>query len=191
MHTVWKTQFFDFEGEHLGLVSAAQVLELGETGRRPSDELAVVVIGSGARRYGLVVDAIRGEQSLAVQPLEPIFGKLRDIASCALLDDGAPVLILDVPDLLLSIDAAARRRRCTSRRRRPGRGAASTARILVVDDSLTVREMQRKLLPGAATGSTSRIDGIDGWNVRAQRRLRPGDHRRRHAAHGRHRAGQH
>ena len=103
IHTLESKQFFDFGGEHLGLVSASQVLELGDTDAG-SGELPVVVIGAGARRYALVVDAIRGEQSLAVQAIDPIFGKMRDIAAAALLDDGEPVLILDVPDLLLSID---------------------------------------------------------------------------------------
>ncbi|UUZ49947.1 chemotaxis protein CheW [Massilia sp. B-10] len=103
IHTLENKQFFDFGGEHIGLVSAAQVLELGQL-VQAADELAVVVIGSGLRRCALVVDTIRGEQSLAVQGLDQIFGKLRDISSAALLDDGAPVLILDVPDLLLSID---------------------------------------------------------------------------------------
>jgi two-component system sensor histidine kinase and response regulator WspE len=78
----------------------AQVLDLGDAPL--AHELAVIVIGT-RERYGLVVDAMRGEQSLTVQPLEPTFGKLRDVASCALLDDGAPALILDVPDMLLSI----------------------------------------------------------------------------------------
>ncbi|HZV64621.1 MAG TPA: chemotaxis protein CheA, partial [Telluria sp.] len=79
IHTLENKQFFESGGEHLGLVSAAQVLELGELAPG-ADELAVVVIGSGLRRYALVVDAIRGEQSLAVQALDPIFGKMRDIS---------------------------------------------------------------------------------------------------------------
>ncbi|HEY0062754.1 MAG TPA: chemotaxis protein CheA, partial [Telluria sp.] len=85
IHTLENKQFFDFGGEHIGLVSAAQVLELGQLAAG-ADELAVVVIGTGLRRYALVVDAIRGEQSLAVQGLDQIFGKLRDISSAALLD---------------------------------------------------------------------------------------------------------
>jgi two-component system sensor histidine kinase and response regulator WspE len=38
-------------------------------------------------------------------------------------------------------------------------------RILVVDDSLTVREMERKLLTGRGFEVDIAIDGIDGWNV--------------------------
>jgi two-component system sensor histidine kinase and response regulator WspE len=172
LHTLESKQFFDYDGEHLGLVSAAQVLELGQMAPGVG-ELAVVVIGAGGsanQRYALVVDAIRGEQSLAVQPLDPLFGKLRDVAAAALLDDGAPVLILDCADLLLSIEKLL------------GEGALhqmsqgaheqrKAKRILVVDDSLTVREMERKLLLGRGYQVDIAIDGIDGWNV-----VRSGDY---------------
>ncbi|CUI08333.1 hybrid sensor histidine kinase/response regulator [Massilia antarctica] len=170
IHTLENKQFFDFGGEHLGLVSAAQVLELGQIGSG-AGELPVVVIGAAQRRYALVVDTIRGEQSLAVQALDPIFGKMRDISAAALLDDGAPVLILDVPDLLLSIDKLLHEGGLHQLGARGGPEKRKVKRILVVDDSLTVREMERKLLQGRGFQVDIAIDGIDGWNV-----VRSGDY---------------
>jgi two-component system sensor histidine kinase and response regulator WspE len=164
LHTLEGKQFFDFAGEHLGLVSAAQVLELGQMAPGPG-ELAVVVIGAGQRRYALAVDAIRGEQSLAVQPLDQVFGKLRDIASAALLDDGAPVLIVDVADLLLSIDKLLHEGGLQPLAQPGEQQLRQAKRILVVDDSLTVREMEKKLLLGRGYQVDVAIDGIDGWNV--------------------------
>jgi two-component system sensor histidine kinase and response regulator WspE len=106
---------------------------------------------------------VRGEQSLTVQPLEPTFGKLRDVAAGALLDDGTPVLILDVPDLLQSI--ARLLGTGAALRLAPGAPvAASARRVLVVDDSLTVREMQRKLLAARGYRVDVALDGEDGWN---------------------------
>jgi two-component system sensor histidine kinase and response regulator WspE len=154
----------DDAGGQLGLVAASQVLDLGAT--VAGTDLALVVIGTGRERYGLVVDAVRGEQSLTVQPLEPTFGKLRDVAAAALLDDGTPVLILDVPDLVLSIG----RLLDTGAALRLGLAAAGPAdganarRVLVVDDSLTVREMQRKLLAARGYHVDVALDGVDGWN---------------------------
>ncbi len=164
IHTLENKQFFDFGGEHLGLVSASQVLELGDTSAEGS-ELSVVVIGAGARRYALVVDAILGEQSLAVQAIDPIFGKMRDISAAALLDNGDPVLILDVPDLLLSIDKLLHEGGLHQLAKSDAAERRKTKRILVVDDSLTVREMERKLLLSRGFLVDIAIDGIDGWNV--------------------------
>ncbi|MEC5163081.1 MULTISPECIES: hybrid sensor histidine kinase/response regulator [unclassified Janthinobacterium] len=170
IHTLENKQFFDLGGEHLGLVSAAQVLELGAAPAGAA-ELAVVVLGSGARRYALVVDAIRGETSLAVQALDPIFGKMRDISAAALLDDGEPVLILDVPDLLLSIEKLLHEGGLQPLAQAEQDGRRKVKRILVVDDSLTVREMERKLLQARGFAVDIAIDGIDGWNV-----VRSGDY---------------
>ncbi|HBO78022.1 MAG TPA: hybrid sensor histidine kinase/response regulator, partial [Cupriavidus sp.] len=38
-------------------------------------------------------------------------------------------------------------------------------RVLVVDDSLTVRELERKLLSGRGYDVAVAVDGMDGWNV--------------------------
>ena len=164
--TLQGRQYVNLEdtGEQLGLVAAGQVLELGET--VAGADLALIAIGTGRERYGLVVDAVHGEQSLTVQPLEPTFGKLRDVAAAALLDDGTPVLILDVPDLVMSIG----RLLDTGAALRLGvhaagpAGGASARRVLVVDDSLTVREMQRKLLAARGYHVDVALDGVDGWN---------------------------
>lgn len=169
VHTLENKQFFDHQGEHLGLVAAAQVLELGDM--EHVEELAVVVIGGSTKRYALVVDKIRGEESLAVQAIDPIFGKMRDISAAALLDDGEPVLILDVPDLLLSVEKLLEEGGLHQLTRADHAGRRRMKRILVVDDSLTVREMERKLLVGRGFEVDIAIDGIDGWNV-----VRSGDY---------------
>ncbi|OYO25667.1 hybrid sensor histidine kinase/response regulator [Janthinobacterium sp. PC23-8] len=170
IHTLENKQFFELKGEHLGLVSAAQVLELGEADASGED-LPVVVIGRGKQSYALVVGAIRGEQSLAVQAIDPIFGKMRDISAAALLDDGEPVLILDVPDLLLSIDKLLHEGGLHQLAQGGPAQQRRAKRILVVDDSLTVREMERKLLLGRGFAVDVAIDGIDGWNM-----VRSGDY---------------
>jgi two-component system sensor histidine kinase and response regulator WspE len=161
IHTLEDKQFFVLGGEHVGLISAAQLLALGETPSAPA--LPVIVIGNPQRRYALAVDAIIGEQSLAVQPLDAMFGKLRDISSAALLDDGSPVLILDVADLLVGIERLAGSGGL--RRLQRAAGVTRHKRILVVDDSLTVREMERKLLAARGFEVDTAVDGIDGWNA--------------------------
>ncbi|GAB3413187.1 response regulator [Massilia agilis] len=162
LSTLGGNQFFELDGQHVGVVAAAQVLALGAP--EPADELALVVIGSGRERHALAVDAILGEQSLTAQPLEPVFGTLRDIAAGALLDDGAPVLILDLPSLLVSIGKLLSEG-ALQRVDQPRGNKAGVRRILVVDDSLTVREMERKLLAARGYHVDVALDGMDGWNM--------------------------
>ncbi|TFW35000.1 hybrid sensor histidine kinase/response regulator [Massilia horti] len=169
LRTMGGSQYFEHEGAHVAVVAAADVLDLPAAPVAP--ELSLVVIGAGRERYALAVDAVRGEQSLIVQALEPTFGKLRDIAAASLLDDGAPVLILDVPDLLVSIARLAGQGALRQVAAEGGAQEQPRRRVLVVDDSLTVREMERKLLAGAGYLVDVALDGVDGWNT-----LRAGDY---------------
>src|SRR6185295_13082728 len=96
-------QHFEFEGRHIGLVTARQVF--GADAPVPTgDDLPVIVVGDQHHTYGLVVDRFLGERELVVQPLDPQLGKVKDIAAGALMEDGSPVLIVDAEDLIRSMD---------------------------------------------------------------------------------------
>jgi two-component system sensor histidine kinase and response regulator WspE len=128
--------------------------------------LPVVVLGSHTARYGLVVDRFLGERELVVQPLDPRLGKVKDISAAALMEDGSPVLIVDVDDLIRSIEELVRERPLTLVQHNSlemiGR---KEKRVLAVDDSLTVRELIRKLLASRGYLADVAVDGMDGWNA--------------------------
>ena len=50
------------------------------------------------------MDRFLGERELVVQPLDARLGKVKDISAAALMPDQSPVLIIDVDDLLRSIE---------------------------------------------------------------------------------------
>jgi two-component system sensor histidine kinase and response regulator WspE len=89
-----------------------------------------------------------------------------DISSVAVMLDGSPVLIFDVEDLVRSIDnlLAGRRLRKLSQTMEAIEDRKQK-RILVVDDSFTVREMERKLLESRGYLVDTAVDGVDGWNA--------------------------
>ncbi|QVM95690.1 MULTISPECIES: hybrid sensor histidine kinase/response regulator [unclassified Pseudomonas] len=158
-------QHFWHEGRHIGLVAASQLLN-----RPPSQgegqSIKVVVIRERDMLYGVAVERLIGERVLVVMPLDARLGKVQDISAGALLDDGAVVLIIDVEDLLRSVEKLL----STGRLERIERGQrsvreAARKRVLVVDDSLTVRELQRKLLSNKGYEVAVAVDGMDGWNA--------------------------
>jgi two-component system, chemotaxis family, sensor histidine kinase and response regulator WspE len=157
-------QFFAVGKDHIGLVSAAQLLELGDM-HTTGSSLPVIIVGAAQRRHALAVNAIIGEQSLAVQPIDATFGKMRDISAAALLDDGSPVLILDIDDVLVSIDKLASEGSLQQVQRLAPETDTMAKRVLVIDDSLTVREMERKLLSARGYQVDVAVDGMDGWNA--------------------------
>ncbi|WP_321800629.1 hybrid sensor histidine kinase/response regulator [Caballeronia sp. J97] len=163
-------QHFSFDGKRVGLVTAHQILQTAAF-EAASDALNVVVIGQGAASYGIVVDRFLGERMLVVQPLDKRLGKVRNIAAGALMENGDPLLIADLDDWLRSVEKLVG----SGELGRVGAGAArasvaSAKRVLVVDDSLTVRELERKLLASRGYDVSVAVDGMDGWNaVRGER----------------------
>jgi two-component system sensor histidine kinase and response regulator WspE len=161
-------QFVRVDGHNIGLVVAAQVLDLPP---KPAagDDLSVVLLSDITGTYGLVVDSIRGEQDLVVRPLDPRLGKVPNLSAAAILDDGSPVLIIDAEDLLRSTDQfiqSGALKRCDSR----ASGSTRKKRVLVVDDSITVREVERQLLLHRGYDVSIAVDGMEGWNkVRAEK----------------------
>ena len=158
-------QYFTLDGQHIGLVSAHQILEVQES-MASGEALPVIVVSDRLNCYGLVVDRFLGESNLVVQPLDPRLGKVPDITAAALMEDGSPILIIDVEDMVRSVDNLLFGRRL----RGVGRAARAIAgpmrkRILVVDDSLTVREVERQLLANHGYEVEVAVDGMDGWNA--------------------------
>jgi len=165
IQTVENRHHFSYAGQRVGLVAAHQIFEC-KAAKPPGSTLPVVVLGDRSARYGMVVDRFLGERELVVQPLDPRLGKVKDISAAALMEDGAPVLIVDVDDILRSIEKLIEERSLPSV---PPSGFAladrKAKRVLAVDDSATVRELVRKLLTAHGYQADTAVDGMDGWNA--------------------------
>ncbi|WP_434601738.1 hybrid sensor histidine kinase/response regulator [Pseudomonas sp. Z4-7] len=156
-------QHFWHEGRHVGLVAATQLLNR-PVAPNNGQSLKVVVIREREVIYGVAVERFIGERTLVVLPLDERLGKVQDISAGALLDDGSVVLIVDVEDLLRSVEKLLDTGRL-ERIARQNEAQAPRKRILVVDDSLTVRELERKLLLNRGYDVAVAVDGMDGWNA--------------------------
>lgn len=162
--TVEGREFVDVEGRAVGIVSLAEVLELGAAKATEDDELRVVVVADRATRFGLVVDRLLGEQELVVRPLDPRLHRVQDVSALAIGRDGAPIVILDAEDLVRSCTALAERKKPTGVA--TGTLAAKARkRVLVVEDSITVRELERQLLVNKGYDVAVAVDGVEGWNA--------------------------
>jgi two-component system sensor histidine kinase and response regulator WspE len=157
-------QHVDVDGQRIGLVAAHQVMETGDVTPGGGD-LSVIVLGDASHMYGLVVDRFLGERELVVQSLAGQLGKVQDIAAGALMPDGSLVLIVDSEDLIRSIDKLVSVGRLSPVQHDGDTSSRKRKRVLVVDDSLTVRELERKLLGHRGYDVEVAVDGMDGWNT--------------------------
>ena len=164
IETLENRHHFQFDGEQVGLLAAHQVFACDAL-KPPGSEVPVVVLGDRSARYGLVVDRLLGERELVVQPLDPRLGKVKDVSAAALMEDGAPVLIVDVDDMLRSIEKLLAESPLAQVRPPALPTTGKQKRVLAVDDSLTVRELVRKLLTNRGFVADVAVDGMDGWNA--------------------------
>jgi two-component system, chemotaxis family, sensor histidine kinase and response regulator WspE len=156
-------QFATVDGQNIGLVVAAQLFDLPPPAPTTAD-LSVVLLSDVNGSYGLIVNAFQGEQDLVVRQLDARLGKVPNVSAAAILDDGSPVLIADVEDLARSMDQFIRTG-TLSRLEKKSDAQTARKRVLVVDDSITVRETERQLLRARGYDVAVAVDGQEGWNV--------------------------
>ncbi len=157
-------QHFLHHGSHVGIVVAQQALGL-EVAPRKSGELPTVVLEDRGKLFGIVVDEFLDERELVVLPLDPRLGKITNISAAALLPDHSPVLIFDTEDLIRTIEKLVTAERPAVVNALTTDSESRQKRVLVVDDSLTVRELERKLLSALGYHVDVAVDGMEGWNA--------------------------
>jgi two-component system chemotaxis sensor kinase CheA len=94
LHRIESKEVFRLRNQLLTLIRLEQ-LEPREAKER-SKRIFVVVIGSGARRFGLAVDRLMGEEELVIKALEDQLVSSPLISGASILGDGKVVLILNV-----------------------------------------------------------------------------------------------
>ena len=124
----------------------------------------VVVLSAVTRRHAFRVDALLGQRDVVVKGLGRLLPRLDVLAGASVEPDGSILLVLDAPGII--------------NRARMGRGrhspvpapvvepgmsheGARRGSILVVDDALTVRELQRSILERAGYDVRTADDGVD------------------------------
>ena len=125
-------------------------------------------MGTGNQRRALLVDGVQGEQDIVIRALDSRMVKLCNIQGSAMLRDGGIALVVDTSDLMQSMKDSADSSYSSydeqgSLISEQDEGRAS-AHILVVEDSATVREVERHMLEQAGYRVTTAVNGVDGFN---------------------------
>jgi len=112
-----------------------------------------------------VIDKFINQKDLVLLPLDKKLGKIPNISNGAILDDGNPTLVIDVDDLVRSIDSILKNGRTEKIIKKVQDQNNRIKKVLVVEDSVTVRQVEKKLLENKGYHVTLAVDGVDGWNI--------------------------
>jgi two-component system, chemotaxis family, sensor kinase CheA len=146
------------------LVSLAQLLQLPpeESPAADQDRLALI-IEVGDRALAVSVDDVLTEQELAIKPLTYPLKSVTMVAGVALQGSGQPVIVLNPGDFLSAYRHAQFEYR-PQRAMKTEETELSAALVLVVDDSITTRTLERNILQAAGYRVVTATDGLEALN---------------------------
>jgi len=120
------------------------------------------ILNAGSYRIGLIVDNIYDEQHIVMRSLDERLGKIPNIEGITLLSDGNVALIVDIKDILQNVSSSEYMQLIPDITEM--KQTAKKDHILVVEDSQTVREVERHFLESAGYAVTTAVNGVDGLN---------------------------
>jgi two-component system chemotaxis sensor kinase CheA len=121
----------------------------------------VVVVSTPAGRHALRVDAVTGQRDVVVKDLGRLVGRLPLVAGASVEADGSILLVLDPSGLLEAAAGEAGMAGAPLAVEAPAEAVEARARVLVVDDALTIRELQRSILERAGYAVVTAVGGED------------------------------
>ena len=135
--------------EDLGAILRMNREDAGE-----SDKVTIVVVRDGENKLGLVVDEILGREDRVVKPLPGHLKNLKLVTGGTLSEGGGIMNVLHVPELMrMARDLAGEGRKAQAPKQEHG------ARILVVDDSINTREIEKSILEAYGYAVDTAEDG--------------------------------
>jgi two-component system chemotaxis sensor kinase CheA len=147
----------ELRGRSLPLSDLADVI--GAVAPPLSDRPPAIVVTGAGRRIAAACDRLLGQDEVVVKPFGPLLPSARGYLGAAILGDGRIALLLDPVALSRSTGRA---------RRRPAAAPAPleklAPKVLVVEDSYTVRELQRSILEAAGYRVETARDGKEAFD---------------------------
>ncbi len=163
-----REQWFTAEGRDMVIIEdrPIPVISLaGILGNAPApepQEIPLMVLASGEKYIAFQVDDLYSEQELVLKPLGPEITNAPYISGGALLGTGDVIIVLDPNDL---IRGASGQPRMSIRRIEASAEVIEEKRIrvLIADDSITTRTLEKHILETAGYEVYVAVDGMEAW----------------------------
>jgi two-component system chemotaxis sensor kinase CheA len=125
---------------------------------RDTQGITIVIINVAEKRLGLVVNKLVGEQEIVIKSLGKQLSRVGGIAGCTVSGSGEVILVLHSGDLVKLAARAQNRRPVVPSGPKPKQQEQQKT-ILVVDDSITTRTLEKNILEAAGYRVKLATDG--------------------------------
>jgi len=123
--------------------------------------LPVILVRGGEQPLALQVDSLMGSREIVVKSLGPQFAQVRGVSGATILGDGSVVVILDLPAMIRADVTTVLGKPQASEPAATSSHGARPLRVMVVDDSVTVRKVTSRLLERNGMDVLTAKDGVD------------------------------
>jgi two-component system chemotaxis sensor kinase CheA len=154
-------------GQPISLVYLCDVLEMPKQERAldPKEKIPVVILGAGRWRIAFLVDAVVGQQESVVKSLGKQLSRVRNVAGATILGTGQVIMTLNPSDLLKSARGAAGKTDIAARIARSQEEEEKRTTVLVVDDALATRNLEKNILETVGYDVKVAADGVEALSI--------------------------
>ncbi|HAP66792.1 MAG TPA: hypothetical protein DCQ99_03045, partial [Nitrospinae bacterium] len=157
LSTIERGLAIHYNGSIIPYVRMQQILEIPVSESKESERFAII-LKTGNTMAAFAIDKFLGEEDITIKGLGNYMKRVRNISGITIMSDGNIAPILNVPDMINAIQL---------------RGIASTKRkiespdvekhlsILVIDDSIMTRTLEKNILESYGYDVVTAIDGQD------------------------------
>lgn len=143
----------------------ADVFGVRRTERRATDKAPVVVVQVGDRRLALLVDELVAEQEVVAKGMGARLRRVRHFTGATVLATGEIALIVSAQDVV----AAGLGLRTAVSVAPADASTSPPRRLLIADDSVTTRTLEKTILEAAGYEVIAASDGSEAWHLLQER----------------------
>ncbi len=168
IYTMEGHQTISFDGQPVSVAWLGELLELPESGRElqtlagnPQATMVCVMLGIGEERFGLMVDEVIDELEVMLKPQGKLLKRVRNVSGATILETGEVCIVLNPQDLFRTL---CKKSLAVGAAQAVPVAPAKNKVLLLVEDSITTRTQEKRILEGAGYEVVTAVDGMDAYN---------------------------
>jgi len=151
-----------FRDEPITIVNLKTVLELEDISDSTMKNVTTfqcIILSSMGEKAGFIVDSLIDEQEVLVKPLGFMLKRVKNVSGSTILVSGDVCMILNPNDLLKTVKSLS----ASEILETSTPESLRKKRILLVEDSITTRTQEKRILESAGYDVVVAVDGLDGY----------------------------
>ena len=164
LFTMEGKQTLSIAGQPVAVTYLADLLELKRTVNPQTEMMYSTFLKIDNEFFGLIVDELLDETEVILKTQSQLLKRVRNVLATTILVSGEVCPVLNPADLLKSMRKYYLHGSTASRFEIAAVDNSRKKALLLVEDSITTRTQEKRILESAGYDVTTAVDGIDGYN---------------------------